>query len=220
MNTPFGRAWTAAEEDVLRERYGTSGAARAIAAEIGRSTYAVWHRAKHLGVQERRPWTIGDDEKLRALWELHPTRGIARRLKRTTRAVYARACEIGIVRETGRLYESATAAAKRTGFDRQHLVEILKRAGVAHVAVSRHPAGYKKRPYYRLDPFEVDEAIATWTARENVSGAARRRGTSQMVLVRALKAIGVTRPADLPKHKRWRLDDETIDRALRARAAA
>jgi hypothetical protein len=91
--------WTAAEDDVLREGYGSGLTCAAIAARLpGRSARAVGSRADRLGLPSYgRRWTRSDDWALREL----AARGatvvqIARRLTRTGPAIRHRAARLGL----------------------------------------------------------------------------------------------------------------------------
>jgi hypothetical protein len=219
----FGlKPWTDADDEQIRARY-RYGTAAELARDLGRSLMSIRQRAHRIGVHAQQPWTAADDRRLEMLWGLHATKRIANLLGRSHDAVYIRALERGLVAGERRGKESLKEAAKRTGYTRQVLLPILKAANVAHRVMSRcspGKKGYALRPAYALDPSEVGEAIADHLAKEPVGSAARRRGVREGTLVRALKKIGITRPETLPRRARWRLDDETYDRAMAARRAA
>jgi hypothetical protein len=213
------RPWTEADDQILRAGYRRGNAAN-VAAALGRTVGAVRARAMAIGATVARHWTATEEALLWKLWGSLSLRQIANRVRHTTGATYVRARELKIIREERASTETVTQASARTGFSRTKLVEILKQHHAATEYVSRYTTKYKARPYYRLDPFEVDEAIAAHLSKEPMGAAARRRGLRKETLKRALARIGVTKPASIPKRGLWRLDDETIERALATRRPA
>src|SRR5690606_39900248 len=108
-HTRFSRDWSS---DVC-----SSDLARALAAELGRTTRAIAQRAQLLGCTAKPRWSPEEDDRLRLLWEgLATVPSIARELGRTPRAVYRRAHEIGLQRGVPQGFESIEASARRTGF--------------------------------------------------------------------------------------------------------
>jgi hypothetical protein len=213
VNLAWGRPWTAEEDARVSADYVRLGGP-ALAAALGRSLKATQKRAARLDVLVKRPWTARDEARLSELWGLHSTRSIAMRLKRSPRGVYTRAAVLGLVARENTRTETLTDAAERVGYNRRDLAKILRRAGVLTLSKSRHPTGNNPRPWYQLDPFEVDEAVAAYVRNSPIFVAARARGVSDQKLMRALAKIGVTRPAVLKPKEQWRIPDELADRAL------
>lgn len=94
------RRWTAAEDDVIRERYEQIPAAE-LGALIDRTEDAVWLRAPKLGLEKRqeeaRPWTGAELDEVRSCYSVERPADIARRLGRTTSAVSQQAKCLGVV---------------------------------------------------------------------------------------------------------------------------
>jgi hypothetical protein len=219
MNLTWGRLWTQEEDDIVRRDYVRLGS-KVLAKTLDRTFAAVQRRAENLGVNARPRWSDEDDRTLRLLWGEKTTRGIAAMLKRSQDAVYERARILGLVREQRIGKERLSDAERRTGFSRRQLRRILREAGVLTPLVNRSEGGNNPAPAYNIDTFDVDEAIAEVTKKESVNAAARRRGITAASLTRALKKIGVERPATLPKRHLWRVDDDAVERAIAARRAS
>lgn len=218
-NPDFGVPWSASEDATVREHYVALGAEETAARLPGRTVRAVWARARRLDVYYKRPWTAEEDALLAQLWGLYSTRSIAKRLGRGWKAVYMRAAVAGLVARERSGTETLAAASERCGYSPRDMLRILRRAGVLQQSVSRNAGGYRLKPSYQLDPFEVDEAVADYVRGSALTAAARARGMSDDRLRRALEKIGVTRPEVLKKGEQWRIDDATVDRAVQAAAA-
>lgn len=212
------RRWTPVEDAAIFRGY-RKGAARSIAAELGRTADAVRERASVLGVCAERRWTAAEEKLLRDQWGERSLRSFAKRLRRSKDAVYLRARQLGIVGEERAGGETVKQASKRTGFCPKKLVEILRAHDAVQLSTTRFTTKYTARPYYRLDPFDVDNAVAAYLKREKFGAAARRLGIAKLTLANALKKIGVTKP-DLPWRHHWWIDEKTIERAIEARRAA
>lgn len=224
MNPNFGDPWTPREDAILRKKYTARrrSTAAKIAKELNRTRFSVLQRACRLRLTVYRKWTPADERRLAELWGAMSTRQIAKRLGRTPDAVYGRAQQNGVIEAERADVETLNEAARRTGYTRQWLIHILRRAGVINVSVSRCSRAYKMRNYYALEKADVDEAVTSWVSRESLGAAAKRIGWGEARLANALKRIGVTRPAELPRGCQWRIDDATIRRAVHgsARSAA
>lgn len=96
------RRWTAAEDDAIRQHYGTMAAAD-IGALIDRTADAIWIRAAKLGLGKREevhdPWTEAELDEVRRCYASEQVRDIAKRLGRTPAAVSQQAVHLGL---TGR----------------------------------------------------------------------------------------------------------------------
>lgn len=213
------RPWSAADDEVIRARY-RKGAAAGIAADLGRTTSAVRERARKMRALAERRWTAAEETILRDQWGELSLRQFAHRFNRTTKGIYQHARLLGIVNAERARSESVTEAAARTGFGRRKLMEILRAHRVANPVTTRFTTKNKARPYYLLDPFDVDEAVAAYLETETIGAAARRHDTNNGLVIRALARVGVKRPASKAKRRHWRLDSATIDEALSARRAA
>jgi len=93
------RRWSKAEDDVVRDLYGTLDAA-ALGARIDRTADAIWLRARHLGLEKRPedaiPWTEADLAELHRCYATEPPQQLAKRLGRTPSAVYQQARHTGL----------------------------------------------------------------------------------------------------------------------------
>lgn len=214
----LGPAWSAEEDDLLRARYVSDGAAACAGALAGRTRGAVMHRAQRLGLMTHRRWTMADDARLRQQWGIGlSVEAVAKRIGRTPKATYQRAKVIGLPLGLQPGYERWTEAAKRTGYCTTQLWRICRWAGVeVHRAMSRpsKPRGRRKAHASRhhfVDSFELDEAIERWHRTEAVHSAARARGLVGDTLRRWLHDAGLT-PPDSKRH--WRVDTEVIDRVV------
>jgi hypothetical protein len=99
---PNIRAWTAEEDDYLREHYGKK-TRREIAEAIGRTIPLVGWRAAKLGLtqefrnmEKARVWTGAEDNQLRKLYGTLTYEQIAEKLDRTRAAVVGRAVRLGL----------------------------------------------------------------------------------------------------------------------------
>lgn len=213
-NPAYGVPWSATEDAFVRDNYSRLGAEGVRPHVNSRTLKAIQKRARRLGVSFKRQWTPEEDARLAELWGLHSTRAIAKRLGRGPMGVYIRASVRGLVARERDGMETLAEASKRCGYDARDMRRILRRAGVLRESVSRHRAGYKLRPSYQLDPFEVDEAVGEYVRGSSLIAAARARGVSDHRLRRALEKLGVRRPEVLRRGEQWRVSDELADRAL------
>lgn len=93
------RRWTAAEDQVIRDRYGELAAAE-LGLLINRTENAVWDRARLLGADKRDvppPWTDAELQEVRRCYASEAPASIARRLGRTTSAVSQQAAVLGLL---------------------------------------------------------------------------------------------------------------------------
>lgn len=213
---PGARAWTPAEDAVLRVRYEREGAA-AMAQALGRTLGSVHHRTRALGLYTHRRWTAKDDAQLEMLWGETSLAWLARKIGRTVFATYKRAQDIGLPLGLPDGDEYITTAISRTGYHGGPLRRILKWAGVdIRLAMSR-PCG-ARRHFHIVDADEVNDAIARWLKTETLQGAARRHGIDRNTLAGWLEASGLPLPPKPDGKRHWRIPSDTIDAAVAARA--
>lgn len=111
--------WTEREDAVLRERAKAYTTWAEVAEGMeGRSAQGCCRRGRKLGVSLRpawRPWSAEDEQYLREVWEscAESTEAIARRLRRTEKAVRQRARELGLTASGRRLREMSRREASR-----------------------------------------------------------------------------------------------------------
>jgi hypothetical protein len=105
------RRWSASEDAVVRDGYGSGLTCTEIARELpGRTPAAVAARAGKLGLATHaRRWTAPDEERLRRLAGRHPIEEVARRLGRTPDALRQRAAKLGLARLESRASPRAGA---------------------------------------------------------------------------------------------------------------
>lgn len=167
-----------------------------------------------------REWTSADDVELELLWD-KPEWGvneIAIKLGRGRAAVCDRARATGLQTGCPHGYEYLTAAARRVGAcNHRMLRQVLDWAGVKQWQAKTRIGGKKWRDHY-VDPAAVDDAMARWCRAETIADGARRYGVSHTTLKIWLVAIGVTESGRGNRSK-WRLDPETVDRAVNAAIA-
>lgn len=214
------RPWSAEDNEKLKAGMANGVRVSQLAKELGRTTAAVFHRTRRLGILRNRPWSTEDDRRLANLWGEYSLHVIAEKMARTPAAIYFRAqhavklplgCAHGL--------EYLWTAAVRTGFPVASLRMILKWAGVRlHVAMARPTKA--KRHFHTVDPIDVDDAIERWLKTETLAAAAARHGIHASTLERLLLRA---KPAELPpkpdRKKRWRVPSEVVDKVLAARAA-
>lgn len=90
------KRWLPADDDCLRELYGTMGAEQ-VAQALGRTLFAVVSRASFLGLGKR-PWTQHDEDQLREIYPRMEMAEMRRITGRTATALRARAAILGIKR--------------------------------------------------------------------------------------------------------------------------
>lgn len=166
----------------------------------------------------RLPWSPREDNILRLEWgELSP-RVLREKLPgRTWAAIKLRAARLRLGSPArGRI--SVAEAARKAGFARQTMLQILANYGVR---IERHPGGIRAQrrvcPRYLVDPDEALEAVERHLAVERsvecLAHAAVRvgvaAGTLRSLLLRA-KAIEVGE-----RGKRKRIDPSVVDHAVR-----
>lgn len=103
------RRWTAAEDDAIRQHYGTMDAAE-LGALIGRTKDAIWTRAGKLGLEKReefRPWTEAEEDEVQRCYPAERPAVIARRLGRSTIAVSQKAAALGVISRDALIGQSA-----------------------------------------------------------------------------------------------------------------
>lgn len=211
------RAWTPAEDAVLRDAYLDGGSHAAVAALRGRSLAAIHHRVQRLGLFRRRRWTEQDDARLCELWESGLSKGqIAQQMARTPGTLYHRAQQLGLSLGVPRGNEYITNAAKRTGYAVAQLRRILNWSGRrVHQCLGR-TSGERSRSFHYVDPMDVDDAIAEWHATEPLEAAARRVGMCAETLARRLRAVGVEKPKKQSAKAHWRVRTADVERAVRS----
>lgn len=212
------RAWTPAEDDVLRATY-KRGYRRVQAALPDRARASIFRRMNKLGLYTHRHWTPEETERLRGMWESGDLRlsAMARELGRTPKATYDRAQQLGLSLGLPPGHEYLSDAARRSGYSSTStLRRILKWARVQiHIALSR-PTKKPRRAHYVL-PEDVDDAIARWHQTEPLERAAERVGVCGATLRKALLAAGVKEPKRERKQT-WRVHSDDVARAMAARA--
>lgn len=214
MSGQLGRPWTADEDAAVVARYAT-GDIEAIATDLDRSVIAVNHRAKRLGVaQRKRRWTKADVATLKSFWGEESLRSLAKRLGRTEATTFWRAQQEGLPLGCPQGREYLTVAAKRTGYECGQLRKILKWAGVRLSLTMSRPTG-ARRHFHCVDPYDVDRAVEAWLSTEAITPGARARGTTVAMLTRRLRGIeGV--PSKPPGRYHWRIPSRILDLAAGA----
>jgi hypothetical protein len=208
----FDRRWTPAMDAELRRRY-FSEYVKDIAADLGVSTIALFHRARRIGLKKNRQWTAANDLELRELWGECSLAELSGRLKRTQATLYWRGQLLGLTSQVPRGFEYLTHAADRTGYDTGQLRAILKWAGVRLRVSMGRPVKHRSRRHHIVDPYDVNEAIARWLRTEPLASAASRRGVSASVLERRLRLLPKV-PRKPKGKKHWRVPSDLIDQAL------
>lgn len=213
---PGAKAWTPAEDAILRARYQRDGAV-AMARELGRSMSSVNHRTQALRLYTHRRWTDIDDRRLRNLWGEMPLRAVAKELGRSEITVYWRAYfRLKLPLGCPRGMEWLTAAAERTGFTTRSLRMILRWAGVKLRVTMARPKASGRR-FHIVDPLDVTEAVERWLKTEPLRTAAKRRGIVAATLESWLREAGAELPEKPPGKTHWRVPTETIDAAVALR---
>lgn len=219
------RAWTPAEDQLLRDRYVTDGA-QSCADALGRTWTAITRRAARLKVVRVRRWTFRENNQLRLLWGIHPIAKVASMMGRTEAAVYWRAQQLGLGVGCPQGFEYLSNAAARTGYAVTSLRKLLNWARVPIArAVCRPDRASKSRNghvTWIVVPADVDEAIERWHETETLERAADRYAVCSSVLARLLDeaaARGDERVPKRPAFKRhWRVPSALVDEIMAARA--
>lgn len=208
--------WTDEELERLRTLFPKRGAA-AVAAELGRTSAAVYQKANVLGIRYRAPrWTAREDARLRFLWETSASlHQIAAEIGRPWKAVYHRAAFLELPFGVPQGYEYLSVAAKRAGFALRTFQRILEWAGV-RIHRTRTRRLRREHPRRYVEPDDVDAAIARWNQTESVNGAARRLGVSEPTLRRWLRRIGVSETGR-QRGCIWRVLSTDAERAMAER---
>ena len=105
-------AWSAAEDELIREHYGQCSTAQISQQLTGRSVKAIDNRAWRLGVSRRgdlRPWTATEDDLIREQYGRMSAARIGREISRTENAVVLHAVRLGLNQQ-----EEAAARAHAT----------------------------------------------------------------------------------------------------------
>lgn len=213
--------WTKADDDTVRADYPKTKRS-VLAARLGRSVRALQRRAGQLGVKAYRPWTSKDDHDLIDSWGELTIAQIARNLKRTPEAVYARATEkLGLKRGCPEGFEYVSNAAKRTGFDLKTLWKVLAYSRVKVARAMSRPG--KARGHYQtriVDPYAVDRAVRAFidAAPLNQHAIEHRLdlATLKRWLLLAKEHGAIVDLPPLPKKQkgRWRVPGATVAAAL------
>ncbi len=93
--TATWRAWTAAEDAILRDHYRDMPT-KALAVKVGRTVAAVLHRTKHLGLRKARTWTAEQDAIVTEGWGKVNVFTLAGRTGRSPSAIKNRAFILGL----------------------------------------------------------------------------------------------------------------------------
>lgn len=217
------KPWTAADDQLLRERYVADGAS-ACAKALHRSFSAVVARTRRLGIVRVPRWTAHDDARLQVLWGVHPLPKIAETLKRTEDSVYWRARELGLGVGCPQGFEYLSNAAARTGYAVSQLRRILNWAHVHILRATTRPGRLARTDHvtWVVEPSDVDEAITAWHQTETLERAAERRGVCSSVLGRLLAAAAAQGDKRVPPRprfrKHWRIPSALVDALLDAKA--
>lgn len=218
--------WTPQKDALLKEQYVARGATWC-ATELGITWRACTKRASRLGIRRLVPWTAKDDQHLRMIWGVIPIKAIAREMKRTAIAIYARATTLGLQRGCPQGYEYLSVAAARTGYQTSQLRRILRWGGVQILRAMTRPdrcfGGL--RTHHMVEPSDVDDAVTAWLLTEPVEAASRRHGYTSAVLVRLLEEAKSRGDGRVPSRPRkggvhWRVPTILIDELFARRAAA
>lgn len=181
------------------------------------------YRGVHRGLDRPRPevhqhyrrWTPREDERLVMLWGTTTLATIARGLGRTQITVYDRARKLKLTCGVPRGMECLSAAAERCGFTTWQIRRVLKSAKVKlHLAMARPRKRKTRKRFHFVDPIDVDAAVATWIGQETLHAAARRLGSTDEIVRRAVLAAGHKPPKSPKLH--WRLPSAAIEAALAA----
>lgn len=212
---PGAKAWTPAEDAILRARYKRYGA-EAMATALGRSISSINHRTQALKLFTHRRWTAEDDRRLRVIWGEMPLAAAAKVLGRSQATTYWRATKLGLPLGVGQGLEFLTAAAARAGYSTGSLRIILRWAGVKLRVTMALPRESGRR-FHAVDPLDVDEAVEAWLKTETLRTAAERRGIAAETLERYLIESGLELPPKPDGKGHWRVPTETIDAAVAMR---
>lgn len=118
----WGRTWTAADDQRVRDGYQAGETLAAIGASLGRTAKAAQARAGVLGLHGSHPrpagwrqetWAAEDEADLRSTYGLEPARTIAARLGRSAQAVWQRASMLGLLSNRHRPWTPDDLAAIR-----------------------------------------------------------------------------------------------------------
>lgn len=222
--------WSDAELAVLAERYARDGGA-AVAEATGRSLRSVYIQAGRRGLCHEKWWTPAEDANLRNLWLEMALKGIATKLGRSQGAVAVRAAALGLKLGAPEGWEFLTTAEGRVGYripTIRRIVEWAEQHGILNprwptIKIAMHaPRAAGKRQKWRRHIVEIDsldDALAAWMQAETIEEAARARGTSRDLIVRALSLFATDAPGRTVRGAQWRLPSDVIDGALAARAA-
>lgn len=214
---PGAKAWTPAEDAILRARYLAEGAA-AMARELGRPIGSIHHRTQRLKLFTHRIWTPAEDNALRLMWGEYDVAETAKRIGRTVIATFARAQAIGLPLGCPQGWEYFSAACTRTGYGVDQLRRILRKAGMTIRFSMARPSGRPRR-HQIVDPDQVDAAVERWLKSESLHAAAVRHGITPGTLEHWLRLSGRKLPPKPRGKKRWRIPTEIIDAVVAARRA-
>jgi hypothetical protein len=205
-----GKPWSDADDATLRA-FAPSNPWQVLAAMLGRSKMAVFHRCRHLGIHKMARWTPADDMWLRASWD-RPLSKLSAKVGRTEQAVAQRAQQLGLGLGCPPGFEYLTVAARRTGFDRSSLRMILRWGKVKiHESIT---ANRRPRGRWIVDPEKVDRAVEDWLKTETIEAASRRTGYTAEALTRRLEMCGLPLPGRPTGKRHWRIPSDLIDEAI------
>lgn len=200
------RAWSAADDAVLRKHYARDGA-RHCADRLGRSKGSVNARAEQLGLRSmlQRPWAPKEEALLRMRYPRVSPAELARVLRRSLASV------------RGKLFQMGLTGAKPAGWTpdeiaylRSHYGRVSNPELAAELGRSTEAVGLKagrlglRRPLTRLDE-ESRRAILRGLGRDPYTELARDHGVSVTTVQTLAHAHGYrARPTSRP----WRAEED------------
>lgn len=199
-----GRAWTQAEDDLVRRVFPLARRREDVLPHFpGRSWDSLHGHARHLGVAFGRLWSAADDATLRTMWPETTRRTIITKLRRSWASIVHRAGELDITAQRWSGYLTISRASRREGYDREQLLHILAAYGEHYAALSADarlalpsPAIITRgRPNARrvvrvVDSQAVTDATEWWEALETREQAIARLGAPRTSMVVALIRAG------------------------------
>jgi predicted transcriptional regulator len=193
------------EEKEFINQSHTSSTAAEIAKKLNRTRASVLRQMAAMEIRKRPQWTYAEDKRLSFLWiTTMSIKTLCKKFGRSQQAVCRRARALGLDTTIPEGYEFLSEAARRTGFSRQTLCNILRWAEVpihqarSHLAEPRTKERTRTRKAYHkqyVDPFDVDEAVTNWMKEEEQKASpeqlAREHGLDGGTLRRRLRKKGL-----------------------------